>query len=108
MRTSRATRPPAGDDREHTIGGRDQPPREGDPFRLVGIEQALRGISLQHRRELPRQVHGVADARVHPLTADRAVDVSGISQQERASFPEAGRDAVVHMISRKPIHLRRR
>ena len=86
-------------------GGGDQPPRKGDPLRLVGVEQVVRRTFLQHGGELPREVHGVADACVHPLATDRAVDVRGISEQERASFAEVVRDAVMYPIGREPIQL---
>ncbi len=65
-----------------------------------------RGAFHEYGRELPRQVHGVADARVHPLPVYRTVNVRGISEDKRASLSEGRRDAVVHVIRRKPVHLR--
>ena len=78
--------------------------READALRLVGVEQTRGGACVEHGGELPRQVHGVADASVHPLAADRAVDVGGVSQQERAPLPESRRHPVVHVIGREPVH----
>jgi hypothetical protein len=37
------------------------------------------------------------------LTADRAVDVRGISEQERTPLAEVMRDAVVDTIGREPL-----
>jgi hypothetical protein len=58
----------------------------------------LSGHPLHHGGELPREVHGVADARVHPLAADRAVNVCGISEQEGSPHLEARRHTVMDMI----------
>ena len=74
--------------REGAIGRRDQAPREGDALGLVGVEQRGVGASVQHRGELPGEVHGVADAGVHPLAADGAVDVRGVAEQEGAALAE--------------------
>ena len=58
----------------------------------------------QHLGELPAEVHGVADARVHPLPADGTVDVRRIAEEEGASPPEPRRDAMVHLVRREPVH----
>ncbi len=105
MRTKRGDNASPGHQDEYAIGGGDQPPGKGDPLRLVGIEQAGRRGFLQHGGKLPRKVHGVADAGVHPLATDRAVDVRRISQQKRASSAEVVRDAVMDPIGREPIQL---
>src|SRR5205814_7716517 len=62
-------------------------------------------IALQHRGNLPRQVHGVADTGVHPLSTDRAVDVGGVAEEERAPVPKMKRNAMVHAIGREPVNL---
>ena len=41
--------------------------------------------SAEHGGELPGEIHGIADAGVHALAADRAVNVGGIAQQKRAA-----------------------
>src|SRR6266851_4410358 len=74
---------------EDAVGRRDEAPREADPLRLVSVENALRRALAQDRRELPREVDGVADARVHSLPTDRAVDVGGVAEEEDAPAPES-------------------
>ena len=61
--------------------------------------------AVQHGGELPGEVHGVADAGVHALAADRAVDVRGVAEQEGAALAEVLRHAVVHAVGREPVHL---
>ena len=67
------------------------------------VSSSLGSAPVEDGGELPGEVHGVADAGVHPLAADRAVDVGGVSQQERASFPELRRHPVVDVIGREPV-----
>ena len=55
--------------------------------------------------ELPCEIHGIPDARVHALTADRAMDVRGIPEQKCASATEMVRDSMVDAIGREPVHL---
>ena len=43
---------------------------------------------MQHRSELPREVHRVAYAGVHALSANGAVDVRRVPEQEHATFSE--------------------
>ena len=84
---------------EGTVRGGDQPAREADPLRLIGFQQAVAGVVLQDSGELPRQVDGVADAGIHALTADRAVNVGRVSEQESAAHAKFRRHAVMHVIS---------
>src|SRR5712672_3418452 len=93
------------DERKSAICRRDQSTSESNPFRFIRVEQARGRTPLQRRSDLPRQVHGVADAGVHPLSADRTVDVRGVAEQKGAPVAKVERDAVVHAISRKPVHL---
>jgi hypothetical protein len=50
----------------------------------------------------------LADAGIHALTASRAVDVTGVTQQEHTALTEAAGDAVMDMIGGKPVYLRDR
>src|SRR6266851_686245 len=91
---------------EDAVGRRDEAPREADPLRLVSVENALRRALAQDRRELPREVDGVADARVHSLPTDRAVDVGGVAEEEDAPAPETSRHSVMDPVGREPLHSR--
>ena len=92
-------------DREAAIGGLDQPSRERDALGLVGVEDRGAGLALEHGRELPREIHGVTDAGVHPLAAHRTVDVGGVAEQEGSAVAEARRHAMVDTVRREPVHL---
>ena len=70
---------------EHAIGRRDQAPRERDALGLVGVEQVRVRAPADHRGELPREVHRVAEPGVHPLAADGAVNVAGVAEEEHAA-----------------------
>src|SRR5262245_54831553 len=58
--------------------------------------------------ELPGEVHRVADAGVHPLTADGAMDVRSIAEQEGSTAAKVGGYAMMDVIGRKPVHASRR
>ena len=60
--------------------------------------------SVHDGGELPGEVHGVADAGVHALSADRTVDVRGVAEQERAALAEPIGDPMVHAVGREPVH----
>src|SRR5262245_37610366 len=92
-----------GDDGERPVGGGDEPPGESDALRLIGVGE--RGAAAtEHGGQFPRKVDRVADAGVHALATDRAVDVGGVAQQERAPRLEPVGDAVVYAIRREPVH----
>src|SRR5262249_58202435 len=55
------------------------------------------------RGQLPGEVHRIPDSGVHALAADRAVDMGGVTQQERAPFLEAVGDAMMDAIRREPV-----
>ena len=76
----------AGGEREHAVGGGDEPAREGDAFGFVGVEQSCGGAAVQDVGEFPGEVDGVADAGVHALAADGAVDVGGVAEEEHAAL----------------------
>src|SRR5207253_9367605 len=97
--------PPApGDVLKDAVGGSDQAPREADPLRLVAVEDVRRRPPAQRRRQFPGEVDGVADAGVHPLAADGAVDVRSVAEEKGAALSEARRDAMVHVVRREPVH----
>ena len=49
---------------------------------LIGIEQTGRGLISRRQRQLPAEVEGVLDPRVHPLTTDGAMHVGGVAREE--------------------------
>ena len=73
---------------ERLIGRRDEPSSERDPLRLVGIEECRRSLPVNDSGDLPREVHRVADAGVHPLPADRTVDMRGVAEEKRTTVAE--------------------
>src|SRR5471032_3639399 len=48
-------------------------------FGRVGIEQAVRRVVTDGRRQLPAQVYGVAQPEVQALAAERRVDVRSVA-----------------------------
>ena len=105
-RTSRENPPRPDEGLEDPVGRPHQGPGERDPLGLVGVEQD--GVRRLPRTaaSFQRQVHGVADAGVHPLAAGRAVDVPGIPGQEDPAVAEMVGDPVVDAVLREPVHPR--
>src|SRR5260370_19791944 len=88
---------------ERPIGSRDQAPGEGDSFLLVAIEERCVRPTLQDSGEFPGEVHRVADAGVHALPTHRAVDVSGVAEQERTTLAETFGEPMLHAPGRQPV-----
>src|SRR4029453_7514789 len=72
--------------------------------RLVRVEDPISRALLQGRSKFPGKIHGVADAGVHTLPADRTVDMCGVTEQERASAAEPVGDSMLYVIRREPVH----
>ena len=53
---------------------------------VVGVQEAIRSVSLDHLGQLPSQVHGVLHADVEALPADRGMDVRGVAGQQDPSL----------------------
>jgi hypothetical protein len=105
VRMISATRPSTVAKAERAISRRHQPLGKADAFGLVAVQQAVWRAAGQHGRQFPGQIDGVADAGVHALSADRAMDMRGVAEQERAIFAEVLRHPMMHVIGREPIHL---
>ncbi|KQX56279.1 hypothetical protein ASE09_26800 [Streptomyces sp. Root66D1] len=71
-------------------------------FGVVTPQQAGTGLAPHHERELPAQVHGVLDTRVHALGAGRRMDVGGVARDEDPPRPVPVDDAVAHPEDRGP------
>src|SRR5262249_17576229 len=75
-----------------------------DSLWFVCVENPVTGASVQHRGQLPREVHGVPDAGVHALPADRAVNVRGITHEEHASASEMVGHSMMDVVGGEPVH----
>ncbi len=64
-------------------------------LRLVAVEELGAAPALQHRGELPAQVHRVADAGVHAEAARRPQEVRRVAGEKDAPVPIALRDDAV-------------
>ena len=94
----------AGGERECAVGGFDEAAGEGDAFGFVGVEQFCGGAVVEDVGQFPGEIHGVADAGVHALAADGAVDVGGVAEEEHAAFVEVLGDAVVDVVGAEPVY----
>jgi len=103
VRTNRASGPSLGDELERAVGAGDEALGKCASLGFIRIEHAGIGSALHHCSELPRQVDRIADAGVHPLAADRAVNVRGVAGEECAALPEVGDDAMVDVIRGEPV-----
>src|SRR5690606_29592929 len=83
-------------------GGVEDPGGQGAAFGGVGVEQAGVGAAVDDEREFPGEVLGVADAGVHALSADGAVDVGGAAGQQDAAAAVVGGQAPVDAEDRGP------
>lgn len=97
-------------DREAPLG--DEPSDEhrtpGDLFDvgfslgLVAVEDRLRKFAAQYGLQLPAQVGRVPDPGGHALSDPRWHGVRGVARQEDPADPEAGREADVMAVDRRP------
>ena len=93
-----------GRQREDLVGSPHQPTGESDPFGLETVEQGVGRAAVEDGLELPGEIDGVADPRIHALAAGGAVDVRRVADQKGAPLPEMLGDAMVQPIGRKPVH----
>ena len=89
---------------EGAIGGGDKRAGKADAFWLVGVEEGRSGAALQDFGEFPTEIDGVANASVHALAADGAVDVAGIAEQESAAGAEVFGDAMRDAVDGEPVN----
>src|SRR6185369_10989887 len=94
----------AGGERECAVGGFDEAAGEGDAFGFKAVEQRRRGAASEDVGQFPGEVHGVADAGVHALAADGAVDVGGVAEEEHAALTEFLGDAMVDVVGAEPVY----
>src|SRR6266850_2467953 len=70
------------------LGVRRIPERERPALGLVALEQLRRGLPLQHRGELPAQIHGVLDRGVVAEPAGRREEVRRVAADEHPPVAE--------------------
>jgi hypothetical protein len=75
------------------------------PFIVVRIEQAVRGRAFQNARELPAEIEGFLNARVHPLRAGRAVYVGRVPREENSADAQPLHHPAIQMEIRRPCEL---
>ena len=62
---------------------------------VVGVEQRVAGLAVDHRGELPPEVGGVADAAVVALALPYRHQVCGVARQHQTSLAERAGDTRV-------------
>ena len=77
----------------------------GQPLLLVRVEQRGGRLPLEHQGQLPGQVDHVLDARVHTLSAGRAVDVGRVPAEQQAANLEARHHPAVDAEPGAPTHV---
>ena len=75
------------------------------PLRLVAVEQLRPASAGGDQGQLPRQVAGVLDARVHSLAADRRMDVRGVAGEEDVAAAVVGRLPLADVEARHPCRI---
>src|SRR6185312_11976683 len=70
------------------VRSRNKRARKADAFRIVGVEERWMGAALVYMRQLPAEVHRIANSGIHSLTAGGAVDVTGIAGEEGPTHTE--------------------
>ena len=73
--------------------------RDRPTLGVVGVEQRLAAPTLHRGGELPRQVHGIAQPRIHAESAGRVVLVRGVAGDEGAALAEI----VGHQLAAFPV-----
>jgi len=73
------------------VGRPYQPASEGDALDFIAVKQRVRSAAEKRGLQLPGEIDGVADARIHALSAGGAMDVRRVAQQEGAAFAKVFR-----------------
>ena len=72
---------------------------------VVAVDERFAGLALRDQRELPAEVAGVLDAVVAAARAERADDVRGIADEERAAGAEGVEQVVAVLVRADPDEL---
>ena len=96
---------PVAQARNAAVGRRDDPTDHGRqvdhgagvlaPLDVVGVQQRVAGLSVDHRGQLPAEVGRVADAAVVALALPHRHQVRGVAGQQHAALAERAGDAGV-------------
>ncbi|TKW51916.1 hypothetical protein CTA1_2960 [Colletotrichum tanaceti] len=92
-------------DGEHAVRPREQVLADRVPLLVVGVEEGLVLLAADDGRQLPAEVDGVLDARVHALPAGGGVDVRGVAGEEQAAVAVPVDAAAVPVEAREPAGL---
>ena len=86
---------------EQAGGQAEHPGGDRAAFRLIGVEQRVRG-AVHDRRQLPAEIIGVLHAGVEALATGRRMDMGRIAGQEHASHPVSIGQPGIHAIGGSP------
>jgi hypothetical protein len=75
---------------------------DGPALGFVRSQQPIVGKTSRNQTEFPSKVPRILNARIHTLSADRAVDVCRIAGEEHVSVAIARRLAVMEVKAREP------
>ena len=84
------------------VRGVQEPLRNRHALFLVRIEQRRVGSTLDDEREFPSEVVRVLQAGVHPLRADRTMNVCSVAKEEATPVTETQRASMMNAIRGKP------
>src|SRR5215207_5201224 len=95
----------AGGQLKHPVGRPQEVPGVLQTLLVVSLKELRVGPPLQHQRQLPGEVVGVLNARVHTLRPGGRVYVRGVAGEEAPARVEAADVARVDFVSREPFHV---
>ena len=84
----------------------DYPANDGRSLHLVCVENVFLRLTLEHGRELPREIDGVLHAAVHALARERRHQVGGVAGEKYASAPPSVGDTGMEGVDRPSARLR--
>lgn len=92
---------------EHAVAVAQQVLADAVALLVVRVEKGLGLLVPEHGRQLPAQVDGVLDARVHALAAGGRVNVGRVAGEKEAALAVVAGDAVVQVERGDPARVRR-
>src|SRR6185295_2870805 len=84
------------------VRGVQEAPRYRHALFLVRIEQRHVGSTLDHKCEFPSEVVRVLQPGVHPLRADRTMNVCRVAKEEATPVTETQRASMMNAVGGKP------
>ena len=68
----------------------------------VAVEDRVVRLRAQAGRKTPREVHRIADARIHAVATGRGAEVRGVARKQDPAHAVVGHRALVHREHRRP------